>query len=338
MIINLIMVRNYILKRDLLYDILKCDPNVIIPTNDFIAWKRKENQKYLWVYNKLTIAQSQSLNCGPSGIKPNKFPVIIKPIINLHGMGASAYKINNLKEYKKLSTTPGTFWTEFLKGDHISIDIFLLHGQIRWYCAFFGDKGKGFGTFNYWKTLPQYQLDTYVHQWVLKNLKGYTGCINLEIIGSKIIECHLRMGDVNQIDLYTGKYDIFRSIINLYQYSRWTLPKNYPIPKIYQIPIFVNQDDYSQLNNISQNDLYRVCNKYHISVVQRDPHPDKIANPTGGYRLFCFTTDNLNTGLKCRTSVMNVLYTDTGILSRFKIIGFITVMIILIVLYYLKSR
>ena len=68
-----------------------------IPTNDTIAWLKYPD--YQFVYNKLWIAQSQDLPCGPMNVYPDKYPIIFKPIINLIGMSRGFKIINNIEEY-----------------------------------------------------------------------------------------------------------------------------------------------------------------------------------------------------------------------------------------------
>ena len=53
-------------------------------SNDLDSWLF--NNKYREVYNKLWLSYTQDIDCAPMGIYPNKYPVIIKPIINLYGM------------------------------------------------------------------------------------------------------------------------------------------------------------------------------------------------------------------------------------------------------------
>jgi hypothetical protein len=51
------------------------------------------------------------------------------------------------------------------------------------------------GTFDYWTVhadadLP---LQEYLSDWIADHPKGWSGIINVETIGGRIIECHLRM-------------------------------------------------------------------------------------------------------------------------------------------------
>ena len=60
------------------FEDVACPGEVRIPTEDGDAWAWYP--EYKWVYNKLAIAESQSLPCGPHGLDPPSFPVFSKPI------------------------------------------------------------------------------------------------------------------------------------------------------------------------------------------------------------------------------------------------------------------
>ena len=53
------------------------------------------------------------------------------------------------------------------------------------------------GTFDYWhihaEAMPD--IEDWCGAWARKHLAGYTGMVNFETIGSRIIEAHLRFAD-----------------------------------------------------------------------------------------------------------------------------------------------
>ena len=302
------MTKDYKLKKEVIYDILKCNKNTIIPNNDMIAWKHI-NKKYLNIYNKLFIAQSQNLICAPVGVYPEKFPVFAKPIINLYGMGHHSYKLSCELDYYKIKYIPGLFWAEFLEGNHISLDVILLNGEIKFWVAYLGHPGKTTGEFDYWETLPNYKLPDNIEKWIQDNIKDYTGCVNLETIGNSIIEGHMRMGDINQLDFVNeNEYPVMASICDLYDKGEWTLSDDYEIPKIYLVTIFIPYDDYSRINRIESNKLNEICDKHGILVCQRDSSPDNVANPVNAVRIFNLTTIDLQGGLNARADIKVELY------------------------------
>ena len=325
------MIKKYITKHQLIYDILKCPKDVIIPVNDIDAWLFYP--KYNWIYNKIKVCQTQNIKCAPVGILPPKFPIFIKPIINLYGMGWGSRKINNISEYKKY-LSPGYFWMPILEGPHLSYDFVLIKGEIKLFICFQGYPTKD-GMFDYWETLnnkpPEFLLN-----WINKNLNNddkYTGCLNIEIIGDKIIDCHLRMGDINQIH----SKDIIKSIINVYKGNETAcdnLVNN--IPKIYLVPIFTN---YNSKVYLSYKELSYICNSIdpkskHLYSYQLDPSQEKSFNPIGGVRLANINTLNLELGFEVRDKVLELIQTKKKYYG-IRIIGYI-IAIIAIILYFTK--
>ena len=105
------------MKKILLY-MEKNYPN--IPTNDKDAYQYYNKQCDL--YNKLLLSQLQNLDAAPAGITPIKYPVIIKPIINLYGMSNGFKKINSLEEFRE-DKNIGLFWQTYLDGVQYNLDI-----------------------------------------------------------------------------------------------------------------------------------------------------------------------------------------------------------------------
>src|SRR6202042_1383035 len=64
-------------------------------------------------------------------------------------------------------------------------------------------------------------IETRCGAWTQKNLAGYTGMLNLETIGGRIIEAHLRFAD-QWPDLYGP--DWVRAVIGLYRDGVWNYP------------------------------------------------------------------------------------------------------------------
>jgi len=219
------------------YEKLHVPSFVNIPTTDIAAWTHFE--KYRWVYDKMRLAESQHMECGPLGIIPKKFPVFLKPIYNLYGGSISAYKIDDIKMYDKHQNFhPGRFWVEFFEGDHLQHDLAIYNGEIVWSNTFLGLKfflgDKYTGAFDYWER--QYmteEMSSVLQDWVTKHMPDYSGVINCETIGCNIIEVHLRFGNV--LDLQD--VNIMDSFIKLYTGKKWALPTK-PFKEFYIFSIF----------------------------------------------------------------------------------------------------
>jgi hypothetical protein len=198
-----------------------CPPDVRIPTEDFDAYEW--NPKHHWVYNKLLIAETQGITCAPHGVTPRSFPVFSKPLINLRGMGAGSRVLENVDEYKR-HESGGHFWMTLLRGEHVSTDIAIERGTAVWYRHAQGIPS-GEGTFDYWivHAEPYEDLERYCSAWIARNLRGYTGMVNLESIGGRIIEVHLRFSD-QWPDLY-GQ-DWLNALVRLYARGEWHFAAN----------------------------------------------------------------------------------------------------------------
>lgn len=302
---------------NLFYKVLDLFMDIEYPKNDIDAYIMYP--KYCKVYNKLEIAKIQNLQANPYPILPDKFPVISKPIINLNGMGLGAKKIKNKKEfYNDIEST--NFWCEFLEGDHYSWDIILRDGKIIYHTSFFGKKWK-FGTFKYWR-----QEDNLIPEnvkLILKELlSDFTGCVNMETIDGKVIEVHLRMGD---IDL-TDKDVIYLALLNLQdninikkinEQKNKILEKE--IKKINLIPVW--EKKFINFESIIDKKYKMICKKIKPILQEDDKiidyyidspnHPD----PEGYKRWFLLLTYDLEYGIKLGKKLEKIirnLYLDNN--------------------------
>ncbi|MEP6826510.1 MAG: hypothetical protein ABJA10_00385, partial [Aestuariivirga sp.] len=145
----------------------------MIPTDDPDCWALFP--AYRWVYNKLLIAESQGLPCGPHGVMPECFPVFSKPIINLKGMGTGSTVIGSVEALVQHHHA-GHMWMPLFTGAHVSTDCAVLQGEVCWMRHATGASGPG-GTFSRWviETAPIPALETMISDWVKCHMSGYTG-------------------------------------------------------------------------------------------------------------------------------------------------------------------
>ena len=274
--------------------VLKCyeeleDPVVDIPTTDDSAWLYYKNEN--WIYNKLNIALSQNIDCGPIGVTPTKYPIIVKPIYNMFGGGIEARKINNSKELETCRH-PGCLWMKWLEGIHLSHDIIVLNGNPIWSITFKGYP-IGKGMFDYWEVITPPKLTIlYIYDWIKKHLKNYTGCICLETIGQEpatIIEAHLRMGDIDRL----GNYNLISNIISLYQNKVWKFKEE--INEFYLFAIWgENKVQYT----ITEDIVHKICSN--LTSYQIDDSKLYYQNPIGGVRLAIINDYNKNKCIQSR--------------------------------------
>ena len=156
---------------------------------DWDTWQSSDSAR--WVLNKLELSIKLGYHCGPA-MKPvdKTGEYIVRPIMNFSGMGIHTRKMF-LEENRITTIEPGYFWCEFFKGPQYSIDYTWKDNQyFPVFCTQgFIDEGE-FVHFNYWKRIsyPGFILPKWVND--LGKEK-----INIEFIGDKIIEIHLRHSD-----------------------------------------------------------------------------------------------------------------------------------------------
>ena len=154
---------------------------------DIAAWQR--NPRHRWVYDRLLVACTQSYAAGPAGVEPPSYPVIVKPITNLYGMGRGAWIA-----FEPTEIPAGHMWAEFLTGSHASIDMHIVGGEIITASEALGFKECAPSLrFAFWAFMGAIEPPDALRQWVRAYLSDYTGPANIETIGGAIIEVHLRL-------------------------------------------------------------------------------------------------------------------------------------------------
>jgi len=273
-----------------------CPDDVVIPTDDGDAYELFPEHR--WIYDKLLVAESQSIRCAPHGIVPPAFPVFSKPIYNMRGMGTGSRVIRSLEQWERRQA-PGHMWMELLDGEHISSDAAVIDGGPQWWRHAFGKPLKR-GTFDYWtvstEALPA--LETYCGKWLLSNLHGYTGMVNLETIGGRIIECHLRFSD-QWPDLY-GKGWI-EAVVDLYAKGSWTYADD-DRRTGYSVVLF---GAHGVAYSVDRHRIHELIKEYpEVSSVQVTFHankpPETHAMPPGGFRLAIVNCWDLHVGFDLR--------------------------------------
>lgn len=184
---------------------------------------------YNFVYNKLELIKSQNITCAPIGVYPQTYPIVIKPIINLFGMSKNVIVVNSDDEYEvalKDKKNPGSFWMPQLKGNHYTIDLFIIDSNIVFFNAFQSITSSRFkhkqniGLFSEHIYIKNYSLPAKCDEFIKAYIPNYTGFLNIEIIDDIIIEIHLRWNGDNFI--YRENDGIFLFLLNVYSKSKKT--------------------------------------------------------------------------------------------------------------------
>lgn len=143
----------------------------------------------LWVYDKLILSKKLGYLCGPAGVSPpaeNSY--VVRPCVNFRMMGRGA-SIEVLSATDSDKVPDGYFWCEVFAGRHLSFDynwgsqVLAVEG--------FKEDAKRLDRFSKWtKVEDKFILPSFLQD-VAKRYKW----MNIETIGSHIIEVHLRYND-----------------------------------------------------------------------------------------------------------------------------------------------
>jgi hypothetical protein len=252
-----------------------------IPTEDSDAWQWYPAQR--WIYNKLAVALSQGLDAGPHGTMVPRFPIFSKPIINLKGMGVGSRVLHSQADYDK-HYAAGHFWMTLLEGRHVSSDVAVVQGKPRWWRHVTGTAA-GEGTFDYWTVHaePDSAIETSCAAWIEENLPGYTGMLNLETIGGKIIEAHLRFAD-QWPDLYGPGW--VEALVELYERADWNFPDDDRAEGYSAVLFGPHQRRYRHPPAAAVEEIKRIPGITSVQITfHEDRAPEHHAMPPGGFRL-----------------------------------------------------
>ena len=141
----------------------------------------------LWIFDKLLLSKKFHYLCAPGCVPvPKGDYYVVRPVMNLYGMGVGA-EVKWLTPADSSAVPPGYFWCELFEGRHLSIDydrngvqLNCVEGLRRYNAPLY--------RFSEWKVVDQIRA----FPDVLKNLAGTYDFYNVEMIGGKIIEVHLR--------------------------------------------------------------------------------------------------------------------------------------------------
>jgi hypothetical protein len=287
---------------------IPCPDDVTIPTKDWEAWTLFPAHR--WIYDKLAVAMSQGLDAAPHGVIPPRFPVFSKPMMNLRSMGAGSLPIPDMEAYRA-AMAPGHFWSTLLTGAHVSTDAAVVNGEVRWWRHATGATAPG-GTFDYWHihSEPMPEIEDWCGPWTAKHLAGYTGMINFETIGGRIIEAHLRFAD-QWPDLYGPGW--VEALVRLYAEGKWDFADT------------ARQDGYSVVLFAPHGPAYRhppediaeqARSMPHVSSVQicfhQDRDPSHHSMPPGGFRLVTINATDLAAGKAARDVLDPALFLPPG--------------------------
>jgi hypothetical protein len=275
---------------------VSCPDHVVIPTDDELAYQLFP--KHRWMYNKLLICETQGLDNAPHDIMPRQFPVFSKPIYNLRGMGSGSKVIQSPEQFRA-ALQPGHMWMPLLTGDHVSTDAAVIDGEAVWWRHTVG-KSLECGTFDHWMVLREArsEIEQYCGDWLRRHLKGYTGCVNFETIGTKIIEAHLRFAD-QWPDLYGPGW--IEAVVGLYTSGEWRYCDEARRTG-YSVVLFgAHGYHYKKPDDRAVNDFLNWPGVSSIQMTFHDEKPPEMHSmPPGGFRLAIINCWNPEAGFEIR--------------------------------------
>lgn len=280
-----------------------CPADVHVPTDDIDAYRWYPRHR--WIYNKLLVAESQGLECAPHGVEPGHYPVFSKPTINLKGMGVGSRALHDRREYLACEQ-PGFLWTTLLEGEHVSSDLAVVGGRVCWCRHTLGLAGTG-GTFDYWtvEAGARPALEAYCARWIEASLPDYTGMLNLETIGGRIIEGHLRFAD-QWPDLYGAQW--LEALVRLYAQGRWEYPDDARRDG-YSVVLFgphARQYPHPPTELLAAVRAHASVSSLQITFEADKPAAEHVM-PPGGFRLAIINTWDLAVGREWRRRLASAM-------------------------------
>jgi hypothetical protein len=141
-------------------------------------------------------------------------------------------------------------------------------------------------------------LERYSREWIRAHLPGYTGMANVETIGGRIIEAHLRFAD-QWPDLYGDEW--LEAVVRLYEHRRWAFAdgartEGYsvvlfgPHGRRYAYPAAGRLGDYRAAPGISSVQITFLA----------DRPPCEHVMPPGGFRLAVINSASFRAALRLR--------------------------------------
>ncbi|MDE1924344.1 MAG: hypothetical protein KGL34_01465 [Gammaproteobacteria bacterium] len=287
---------------------IDCPEHVRVPTDDADAWALSPS--FRWVYDKLAVAVSQGLDCAPHGVEPAHYPVFSKPIVNLRGMGIDSRVLATPEDYRQAERA-GHMWMRLLEGPHVSTDFAVQRGAVRWWRHAVGQPGPG-GTFDHWVVEADGRpaLEEYCVRWIETHLADYTGMLNLESIGGRIIEAHLRFAD-QWPDLYGPGW--VEAVIGLYARGLWEF-SDADRRDGYSVVLFgphgrrYRHPPAAILEEVRSSDQVRSLQIPFHETRAAEAHP----MPPGGFRLAIVNCDDLAVGRRMRAKLARAYGLEDG--------------------------
>ena len=204
---------------------------------DWDAWNKYPQHR--WIFNKLELSLKLGYTAGPTPMPvPTTGEYVVRPIYNLSGMGIGA-SIMTLEQEKVYDFPPSYFWCEKFSGDHLSVNYEWQGSRLIPTHTSLGETDfENLSRFKRWTKIEHQDLE--LPNWT-SSLR-FVDKINIEFIGGKIIEIHLRHGvdfpdgatEIIPVWSTTNKHEIEQKISKGYTFeeSYMDAEKNITDPRL----------------------------------------------------------------------------------------------------------
>jgi len=211
------------------YEIIKT-----IPDAERVIWSDQEAYHefplHRWVYDKLGIAKAFS------GLKtwdlrtatPSHFPVIVRPRVNLLGMGHKTFIASDCHDMRRIRDC---FAQEIAMGDHCSSDFIVVNGKVVDSFTFSATKDEQ-GSFTLFSSTRQHST---IARKFVDTIGLGSGVVNVETIGFCIIEAHLRPS----LQFYNIDGGLVKQLPQLVKTGKW---EKIPFEKTYSLIMRASED------------------------------------------------------------------------------------------------
>ena len=261
----------------------------------------KKYTQHNFVYDKLWIAQSQHLACGRiENINMDSrinYPIFIKPRWG-HKTSSSrnCFKIESYNELEKYQTMQDMIWSEYIEGTERMTDFMLIQGKIVYQLTYQYSKEQH-GYIDTWKYISQKNTcPRNIYDWVEKHMRNYTGALNVQYRGYRIIEVSLRLARGGSYIQSTQNKALIENINNVVDKSIWdyNLEEEMDFDPFYSFKCYTKAPLYYVLPyKITQN----LLKKFDCM-----PFFEYYFEPSGneGMVFLQFTHKNFEHGMKCK--------------------------------------
>lgn len=201
-----------------------------------------------WIYDKYYFLKRTDNEVYDLSIEtPEIFPCIVKPRINLMGMGKGAYKANSIDDIKE---TNGFIAQPFVSGTHLSTDFVFWNGELVDHYSFECHKDEN-GSFNLFESTVEYSLGAAVTARIISD--DYC-IVNVETIDSQVIEAQFRPS-MQFFDICGGMIEQYMLKSKDEEWEKTVFEKTYSL--VHRVPKYVDYAPPFWLDDINCGDPIR---------------------------------------------------------------------------------